>query len=35
VDLAARWPGLREIRTDRRQNVALHRELVERVAQSL
>jgi 2-succinyl-5-enolpyruvyl-6-hydroxy-3-cyclohexene-1-carboxylate synthase len=35
VDLAALWPGLREIRTDRRQNVALHRELVERVAQSL
>jgi 2-succinyl-5-enolpyruvyl-6-hydroxy-3-cyclohexene-1-carboxylate synthase len=35
VDLAALWPGLREIRTDRRQNVALHRELVDRVAQSL
>jgi 2-succinyl-5-enolpyruvyl-6-hydroxy-3-cyclohexene-1-carboxylate synthase len=35
VDLAALWPGLTEIRTDRRQNVALHRELVERVAQSL
>ena len=35
ADLAALWPGLREIRTDRRQNVALHRELVERVAQSL
>jgi len=35
VDLAALWPGLREIRTDRRQNVELHRELVERVAQSL
>ncbi len=35
IDLAALWPGLREIRTDRRQNVALHRELVERVAQSL
>jgi 2-succinyl-5-enolpyruvyl-6-hydroxy-3-cyclohexene-1-carboxylate synthase len=35
VELAALWPGLREIRTDRRQNVALHRELVERVAQSL
>jgi 2-succinyl-5-enolpyruvyl-6-hydroxy-3-cyclohexene-1-carboxylate synthase len=35
VDLAALWPGLREIRTDRSQNVALHRELVERVAQSL
>jgi 2-succinyl-5-enolpyruvyl-6-hydroxy-3-cyclohexene-1-carboxylate synthase len=35
IDLAALWPGLREIRTDRRQNVALHRALVERVAQSL
>jgi 2-succinyl-5-enolpyruvyl-6-hydroxy-3-cyclohexene-1-carboxylate synthase len=35
VDLGALWPGLREIRTDRSQNVALHRELVERVAQSL
>jgi 2-succinyl-5-enolpyruvyl-6-hydroxy-3-cyclohexene-1-carboxylate synthase len=35
VDLAALWPGLREVRTDRRQNVALHRELVERVAQSM
>ena len=35
IDLAALWPGLREFRTDRRQNVALHRELVERVAQSL
>ena len=35
VDLAALWPGLREIRTDRRQNVRLHRELVERVAASL
>jgi 2-succinyl-5-enolpyruvyl-6-hydroxy-3-cyclohexene-1-carboxylate synthase len=35
VDLGALWPGLREIRTDRRQNVALHRDLVERVAQSL
>ncbi len=34
-DLAALWPGLIEIRTDRRQNVALHRQLVERVAQSL
>jgi 2-succinyl-5-enolpyruvyl-6-hydroxy-3-cyclohexene-1-carboxylate synthase len=33
--LALLWPGLREIRTDRRQNVRLHRELVERVAQSL
>ena len=35
IELAALWPGIREIRTDRRQNVALHRELVERVAQSL
>ena len=33
--LAALWPGLREVRTDRRQNVRLHRELVERVAASL
>ncbi len=35
VPLAALWPGLREVRTDRRHNVRLHRELVERVAQSL
>jgi 2-succinyl-5-enolpyruvyl-6-hydroxy-3-cyclohexene-1-carboxylate synthase len=35
VDLAALWPGLREVRTDRRQNVRLHRELVQRVAESL
>jgi 2-succinyl-5-enolpyruvyl-6-hydroxy-3-cyclohexene-1-carboxylate synthase len=35
VELAALWPGLTEIRTDRRKNVALHRELVERVAQSV
>ena len=35
VDLAALWPGLSEVRTDRRQNVRLHRELVERVAASL
>jgi 2-succinyl-5-enolpyruvyl-6-hydroxy-3-cyclohexene-1-carboxylate synthase len=35
VDLAALWPGLREVRTDRRQNVRLRRELVERVAGSL
>jgi 2-succinyl-5-enolpyruvyl-6-hydroxy-3-cyclohexene-1-carboxylate synthase len=35
VELAALWPGLREVRTDRRQNVRLHRELVERVARSL
>jgi 2-succinyl-5-enolpyruvyl-6-hydroxy-3-cyclohexene-1-carboxylate synthase len=35
IDLAALWPGLREVRTDRRQNVRLHRELVERVAAAL
>jgi 2-succinyl-5-enolpyruvyl-6-hydroxy-3-cyclohexene-1-carboxylate synthase len=35
VALAALWPGLREVRTDRRQNVRLHRELVQRVADSL
>jgi 2-succinyl-5-enolpyruvyl-6-hydroxy-3-cyclohexene-1-carboxylate synthase len=35
VELAALWPGLKEIPTDRRQKVRLHRELVERVAQSL
>jgi 2-succinyl-5-enolpyruvyl-6-hydroxy-3-cyclohexene-1-carboxylate synthase len=33
--LAALWPALREVRTDRRQNVRLHRELVERLAESL
>ncbi len=33
--LAALWPGLREVRTDRRQNVRLHRELAERVAEAL
>jgi 2-succinyl-5-enolpyruvyl-6-hydroxy-3-cyclohexene-1-carboxylate synthase len=33
--LAALWPRLREVRTDRRQNVRLHRELVQRVAESL
>jgi 2-succinyl-5-enolpyruvyl-6-hydroxy-3-cyclohexene-1-carboxylate synthase len=35
VDLAALWPGLRIARTDRRQNVRLHRELAERVARAL
>lgn len=35
IDLAALWPGLTEHRTDRRRNVELHRELVERVARSL
>jgi 2-succinyl-5-enolpyruvyl-6-hydroxy-3-cyclohexene-1-carboxylate synthase len=35
ADLTALWPGLRLVRTDRRQNVRLHRELVERVAERL
>jgi 2-succinyl-5-enolpyruvyl-6-hydroxy-3-cyclohexene-1-carboxylate synthase len=35
VDLAELVPGLIEVRTDRRQNVALHRAVVERVAQTL
>ena len=35
VDLAALWPGLRVARTDRRQNVRLHRELAERVSAAL
>jgi 2-succinyl-5-enolpyruvyl-6-hydroxy-3-cyclohexene-1-carboxylate synthase len=35
VDLSALWPGLRQVRTDRRQNVRLHREVVERVAAAL
>ena len=35
VDLAALWPGLVEHRTDRSRNVALHRDLVARVSQSL
>jgi 2-succinyl-5-enolpyruvyl-6-hydroxy-3-cyclohexene-1-carboxylate synthase len=35
ADLASLWPGLRQVRTDRRQNVRLHRELVERVAERL
>jgi 2-succinyl-5-enolpyruvyl-6-hydroxy-3-cyclohexene-1-carboxylate synthase len=35
LGLAALWPGLREVRADRRQNVRLHRELVEQVAQAL
>jgi 2-succinyl-5-enolpyruvyl-6-hydroxy-3-cyclohexene-1-carboxylate synthase len=35
ANLAALWPGLREHRTDRRQNVRLHRELVELVAETL
>jgi 2-succinyl-5-enolpyruvyl-6-hydroxy-3-cyclohexene-1-carboxylate synthase len=35
VELATLWPGLREVRTDRRQNVRLHRELVEAVREAL
>jgi 2-succinyl-5-enolpyruvyl-6-hydroxy-3-cyclohexene-1-carboxylate synthase len=35
VDLAALAPGLTEIRTDRAENVALHRQVVERVARAL
>ena len=35
VDLAALSRGLRVVRTDRRQNVRLHRELVERVGAAL
>jgi 2-succinyl-5-enolpyruvyl-6-hydroxy-3-cyclohexene-1-carboxylate synthase len=35
VDLATLWPGLRVARTDRRQNVRLHRELAERVSAAL
>ncbi|MGH2798581.1 MAG: thiamine pyrophosphate-dependent enzyme, partial [Thermoleophilaceae bacterium] len=34
-DLQAIAPEIVEVRTDRRENVMLHRELVERVAQSL
>jgi 2-succinyl-5-enolpyruvyl-6-hydroxy-3-cyclohexene-1-carboxylate synthase len=35
VDLAAIAPEVTEVRTDRRENVRLHRELVERVAAAL
>jgi 2-succinyl-5-enolpyruvyl-6-hydroxy-3-cyclohexene-1-carboxylate synthase len=35
VDLAQLAPGLIEVRTDRARNVALHREVVERVGQAL
>jgi 2-succinyl-5-enolpyruvyl-6-hydroxy-3-cyclohexene-1-carboxylate synthase len=35
VDLKAIAPEMTEIRTDRRENVRLHRELVERVARAL
>jgi 2-succinyl-5-enolpyruvyl-6-hydroxy-3-cyclohexene-1-carboxylate synthase len=35
VDLAQLAPGLTEVRTDRSRNVALHRAVVERVAQAL
>jgi 2-succinyl-5-enolpyruvyl-6-hydroxy-3-cyclohexene-1-carboxylate synthase len=35
VDIGSLFPEVRVVRTDRRENVRLHRELVERVAQSL
>jgi 2-succinyl-5-enolpyruvyl-6-hydroxy-3-cyclohexene-1-carboxylate synthase len=35
IDLEAIAPEMTEVRTDRRENVRLHRELVERVAQAL
>src|SRR5215211_5253238 len=35
VDLSRLAPGLTEVRTDRTQNVVLHREVVERVARAL
>jgi 2-succinyl-5-enolpyruvyl-6-hydroxy-3-cyclohexene-1-carboxylate synthase len=35
VDLAQLAPGLTEVRTDRNQNVALHKAVVERVARTL
>jgi 2-succinyl-5-enolpyruvyl-6-hydroxy-3-cyclohexene-1-carboxylate synthase len=35
VDFSALAPGLTEIRTDRAENVALHRQVVERVARAL
>jgi 2-succinyl-5-enolpyruvyl-6-hydroxy-3-cyclohexene-1-carboxylate synthase len=35
VDLKAIAPEIVEVRTDRRENVRLHRELVERVARAL
>ena len=35
TDLEALAPGIRVLRTDRATNVALHRELVERVAERL
>ena len=35
ADLAALAPGITEVRTDRRTNVKLHREVVERVAREL
>ena len=35
VDLKAIAPEIAEVRTDRRENVRLHAQLVERVAQSL
>jgi 2-succinyl-5-enolpyruvyl-6-hydroxy-3-cyclohexene-1-carboxylate synthase len=35
ADLESLFPGVRFVRTDRRENVRLHRELVDRVAQVL
>jgi 2-succinyl-5-enolpyruvyl-6-hydroxy-3-cyclohexene-1-carboxylate synthase len=35
VDLEALFPEIRVVRTDRRENVRLHRDLVDRVAQAL
>jgi 2-succinyl-5-enolpyruvyl-6-hydroxy-3-cyclohexene-1-carboxylate synthase len=35
VDLESLFPEVRVVRTDRRENVRLHRELAERVAQAL
>ena len=35
ADLAAIAPEIREVRTDRRTNVELHRQVVERVAAGL
>ena len=35
VDIQSLFPEVRVVRTDRRENVRLHRELVERVAQAL
>jgi hypothetical protein len=35
LDIGAVFPEVRVLRTDRRENVRLHRDLAERVAQSL